>query len=133
MSTVYARNRKRTPFDPVDFAARLQDLITKQCGDERYVPKKWRLLLGQDLISKADELMDNVMYANGLNAKDEKQKLLRLIYQRKAYINCDQLDRKIARLITVVPTADAGGMHDILEMLGKTQTAIYNWMRAERG
>ena len=133
MSSVYARNRTRTPFDAVDFSAALQDEITKLCGDEKYVTKKWRLLLGQDLISKTDELMDNVMYANGLNTKDERQRKIRQNYQRKAYINCDQLDRKLARLITVVPTANAGGMHDILKLLGDTQSAIYRWMRGERG
>lgn len=133
MSTVYARNRKKTPFDSVDFAAALQDAITKHCGDEKYVPKKWRLLIGQDLISKADELMDNVMYANGLNTKDERQMKLRAEYQRRAFINCDQIDRKLARLIAVVPSANAGSMHDILNLLSKTQNAIYRWMRGERG
>lgn len=133
MSSVYARNRKQTPFDPLDFAAALQDAITKQCGDERYVPKKWRLLLGQDLLKKTDELMDNVMYANGLNTKEERQRKLRQDYQRMAYINCDQIDRKLARLIEVVPTANAGGMHDILKLLADTQGAVYRWMRGERG
>jgi len=60
MSSVYARNRKKTPFDAVDFAAALQDAITKHCGDEKYVPKKWRLLIGQDLISKGELTAEDV-------------------------------------------------------------------------
>ena len=74
-----------------------------------------------------------MMYANGLNTKDDRQKNLRTEYQRMAFINCDQLDRKLARLITVVPSADAGGMRDILDLLNRTQNAIYRWMRGERG
>lgn len=56
MSNVYTRNRKKTPFDVLANAEKLQDLVTLYVMNERYVPKKWRFMIGQDLIKKIDEL-----------------------------------------------------------------------------
>lgn len=49
MSNVYTRNRKKTPFDVLANAEKLQDLVTLYVMNERYVPKKWRFMIGQDL------------------------------------------------------------------------------------
>lgn len=40
MSNVYTRNRKKTPFDVLANAEKLQDLVTLYVMNERYVPKK---------------------------------------------------------------------------------------------
>lgn len=40
MSNVYTRNRKKTPFDVLANAEKLQDLVTLYAMNERYVPKK---------------------------------------------------------------------------------------------
>ena len=64
MSNVYTRNRKKTPFDVLANAEKLQDLVTLYVMNERYVPKKWRFMIGQDLIKKIDELNDNIIAAN---------------------------------------------------------------------
>ena len=62
--SVYTKDRAHTTFTPVDNAAKLMDEITLYVYKERYVPKKYRLTLGTDLIRKVDELYDNVTYAN---------------------------------------------------------------------
>lgn len=46
MSNVYTRNRKKTPFDVLANAEKLQDLVTLYVMNERYVPKKWRFMIG---------------------------------------------------------------------------------------
>ena len=51
MSNVYTRNRKKTPFDVLANAEKLQDLVTLYVMNERYVPKKWRFMIGQDPVS----------------------------------------------------------------------------------
>lgn len=66
MSNVYTRNRKKTPFDVLANAEKLQDLVTLYVMNERYVPKKWRFMIGQDLIKKIDELNDNIIAANSM-------------------------------------------------------------------
>lgn len=72
MSNVYTRNRKKTPFDVLANAEKLQDLVTLYVMNERYVPKKWRFMIGQDLIKKIDELNDNNNgNSNNWNASNE--------------------------------------------------------------
>ena len=72
MSNVYTRNRKKTPFDVLANAEKLQDLVTLYVMNERYVPKKWRFMIGQDLIKKIDELNDNIIAANSIYAMNEQ-------------------------------------------------------------
>lgn len=48
MSNVYTRNRKKTPFDVLANAEKLQDLVTLYVMNERYVPKKWRFMKSPD-------------------------------------------------------------------------------------
>lgn len=97
MSSVYDRNRSHTGFTPIDNAADLMDEVTRYVIKEKYVSKKLRYLLGDDLIRKADEIYDNVTFANEIYASKEN------IRRRRAYWNravacCKQLDRKLQRL-----------------------------------
>ena len=119
MSSVYARDRKHTPFDPVDRCADLQDEISKFLGDEKYVPKKWRLILADNTLAKCDELMDNILAANN-SAKGSEIRQERI---KAAIINCVQLDRKLARLQNTVPTASGGSMKRIIQLLTETEIA----------
>ena len=120
MSSVFARDRKYTPFDPIDFCADLQDELSKYLGSEKYVPKKWRFLLAQGTLEKCDELMDNILDANAKKKGSEKRK------ERigDAITNCIQLDRKLARLKNVVPTASGGSMTRVIELLTETEMAV---------
>ena len=72
MSSVYDRNRSHTGFTPIDNAADLMDEVTRYVIKEKYVSKKLRYLLGDDLIRKADEIYDNVTFANEIYASKEK-------------------------------------------------------------
>ena len=125
MSGVYARNRKGTPYDPIDIGAQLQDKISKFVGDEKYVPKKWRFLLGVRILDKVDEMMDLAIDANSINIKDHPE----LEYKRKekwhdARTCLTKLDRQIARLINVCPTANAGDMTEIIKLLDSEDVAL---------
>ena len=71
MSGVHERDRGETGFAPVDYAASLQDSVTTYVMNEKYVPKKWRYVLGIDAIRKADEIYDSVSYANKIWLKPE--------------------------------------------------------------
>ena len=125
MSGVYARNRKGTPFDPIDTGSKLQDKLASFIGNEKYVPKKWRFILGTRILDKVDEMMDLSIEANSINTtkhpelKDNRKKLW-----HEARTKCTQLDRQIARLINVCPQSDAGDMTEIITLLDDEDLAL---------
>lgn len=82
MNNVYTRNRKKTNFDVVTNAEKLQDMITLYIMGENKVPKKWRFMIGKGVIEKIDELNDNVIAANSIYAMNEED-----LARRKAYLN----------------------------------------------
>lgn len=132
MSSVYDRNRSHTGFTPIDNAADLMDEVTRYVIKEKYVSKKLRYLLGDDLIRKADEIYDNVTFANEIYASKEN------IRRRRAYWNravacCKQLDRKLQRLRNMNPEATADSMKDILKLLSGEKKAIAERLERERG
>ena len=128
---VYARNKTHTGFTPVDNAANLMDEVTRYVYKEKYVPKKYRLTLGLDLIRKADEIYDNVTYANRIYLKKENVKLRRS-YWNKAYANCEQLDRKLQRLKNVVENVTPESMRTIFELLNNEKGSITERIERER-
>ena len=132
MSSVYDRNRSHTGFTPIDNAADLMDEVTRYVIKEKYASKKLRYLLGDDLIRKADEIYDNVTFANEIYASKEN------IRRRRAYWNravacCKQLDRKLQRLRNINPEATADSMKDILKLLSGEKKAIAERLERERG
>lgn len=121
MSNVYTRNRKKTPFDVLANAEKLQDLVTLYVMNERYVPKKWRFMIGQDLIKKIDELNDNIIAANSIYAMSEQDLASRKAYAQKAIANGYQLQRKLSRLIRCVPSATAASLEEITSLLSQDE------------
>ena len=64
MSSVHKRLRRETELQFMKTAWDLQMRLTEYLMKDKNLPKKWRLLLGQPLIAKVDELVDNLNYAN---------------------------------------------------------------------
>lgn len=118
MSGVYARNRKQTHFDPVDTAAALQDEVTRYIMNEKRIPKRWRQVVGLPLVQMADLISDLAIDANE-TWPDEKHIEERRELWRKTIKACKKLDRKLARVQNTVPSATAGSMATILELLDK--------------
>lgn len=125
MSSVYAGDRRHTPYDPVDYGADLQDELSKFLADEKYVPKKWRLILGASTLAKADELMDNIIFMNST----PKGSKIRTERTSMAIINCVQLDRMLSRLINTIPTASGGSMKKIIKDLTKVESGLRRALR----
>ncbi|GFI27271.1 hypothetical protein IMSAGC012_02398 [Lachnospiraceae bacterium] len=132
MSNVYVRNRKKTKFDVVTNAEKLQDDITLYVMNERFVPKKWRYMIGEDLIAKIDELNDNAIAANSIYATKEKDLETRKTYQQRAIINGYQLQRKLTRLIRCVPSATASSLEDIIALLEEEIKDIKGWRKNDK-
>lgn len=129
MSNVYTRNRKKTPFDVLANAEKLQDLVTLYVMNERYVPKKWRFMIGQDLIKKIDELNDNIIAANSIYAMNDQDLASRKAYAQKAIANGYQLQRKLSRLIRCVPSATAASLEEITNLLSQEIDDLKGWRK----
>lgn len=132
MSNVYARNRKKTKFDVVANAEKLQDEITLYVMDETKVPKKWRFMIGKGLIEKIDELNDNVIAANSIYATNDKELEDRRRYEQRAINNGYQLQRKLARLIRCVPSATASSLETITELLKEEIDDLNGWRKNDK-
>lgn len=132
MSNVYTRNRKKTNFDVVTNAEKLQDMITLYIMDESKVPKKWRFMIGKGVIEKIDELNDNVIAANSIYAMNEEDLARRKAYQQRAISNGYQLHRKLARLIRCVPTATASSLEETLNLLTEEIDDLKGWKKNDK-
>lgn len=132
MSQVYLKDRKETAYDPVDCAADLQDILTRYVMNEKYMPKKWRFVVGIKLIEKVDELTDYVIAANETWAKGKTNMELRHKYWRAAYIACKQLDRKLQRAKTNIDTVTPDSLKTVIELLAKEEGLLIHKIRSDK-
>ncbi len=114
---VYARERKETTTKYVATAQALQTGIIQYLVKEKFVPKKYRYILVQDIIAKANELLDNVVAANSIFPNTEERLRSRLQYMEKAIVNCYQIENKFLCMIRVIPTVNAENLKGITSNL----------------
>ena len=106
--------------------------ITLYVMNERYVPKKWRFMIGQDLIKKIDELNDNIIAANSIYAMNDQDLASRKAYAQKAIANGYQLQRKLSRLIRCVPSATAASLEEITNLLSQEIDDLKGWRKNDK-
>lgn len=132
MSNVYKRLRGKTTTQFEINALQLQMLITKYCVKEKYVPKKYRLLIGVPLVNKADELVDNISFANSIYATNEDELRLRKNYQAKAIANCYQLQNLIIKLEMTVDSVTIDSLNEIIDLLCNELNLLVAWKKSEK-
>lgn len=132
MSNVYKRLRGKTTTQFEINALQLQMLITKYCVKEKYVPKKYRLLIGVPLVNKADELVDNISFANSIYATNENELRLRKNYQAKAIANCYQLQNLIIKLEMTVDSVTIDSLNEIIDLLCNELNLLVAWKKSEK-
>lgn len=134
MSNVFARLRGRTGTQFEITALELQAEITKYCTKEKYVPKKYRLLIGVPLINKVNELTDNISFANTIYPKTSTAQELekRRIYQCKAIANCYQLQNLIIALETTVETVTIKSLDKIIDLLCEERKLLIAWKKSDK-
>ena len=132
MSSVYKRNRQETELQFMVLAVDLQCELTKYMVKEKFVPKKWRLLIGQDMIKKVDELVDNVTAANSIFPMTEEQMQKRRNLQEDAICNCYQLHHKIVRMEKCIQTVTAESLANIIELLSKEVITLKRWKKTDK-
>lgn len=132
MSNVYKRLRGKTTTQFEINALQLQMLITKYCVKEKYVPKKYRLLIGVPLINKADELVDNIFFANSIYVTNDEELRLRKNYQTKAIANCYQLQNLIIKLEMTVDSVTIDSLNEIIDLLCNELILLVAWKKSEK-
>ena len=132
MSSVHKRLRKETELQFMQTAWELQFELTKFVMREKNLPKKWRLILGCPIIEKVDELVDNLTYANCIYPTSISDVELREKYQKRAVVNCWQLQNKLVRMIECVETVKIEKMETVISLLSDAENLIKKWKKSDR-
>ena len=132
MSSVHKRLRKETELQFLKTAWDLQFELTKFVMREKNLPKKWRLIIGQPIIAKVDELIDNLNFANCIYPTCIEDVKIREQYQQKAIANCWQLQNKLVRMIECVDSVKIEKMENIINLLSDSEILIKKWKKSDK-
>lgn len=132
MSNVYARNRKETKLQFMVNALELQRDIVQTILREKVVPKKFRLILGTDIVHKANELVDNLTFANNVFTIDEETLLTRTLYQEQAKSNCYQLQNLLICLTNCVDTFKNENCTKFIDRIAHEIELINGWIASNK-
>lgn len=132
MSNVLQRKREETELSFYIYGQQLQMEITKYIVNDKYIPKKWRYLIGQSLVDKVDELMDNIIFANTIYPAIEEELITRKKYQTMAIANCYQIQNKLLRLINCLDSVSINSLSPIIDLLGKEVSILKNWKKSSK-
>lgn len=131
MSNVYKRLRGKTDTQFIVNALELQTLITQYCVKEKFVPKKYRLLIGVPLINKVDEMVDNITFANAIYVTNERESEKRKEYQIKAISNCYQLQNYIIKLEKTIDSVTISSLDKIIDLLCNELNLLKAWKKSD--
>ncbi len=131
MSNVYKRFRGETETQFIINALELQSELTKYCTKEKFIPKKYRLLIGVPIINKVDELVDNITFANSIYPTNTTEAEQRKEYQVKAIANCFQLQNYIVKLEKTVDSVTISSLDKIIDLLCVELNLLKAWKKSD--
>ena len=131
MSNVYKRFRGETKTQFIINALELQSELTRYCTKEKFIQKKYRLLIGVPIINKVDELVDNITFANSIFPTNETEIEQRKEYQVKAIANCFQLQNYIVKLEKTVDSVTISSLDKIIDLLCVELNLLKAWKKSD--
>lgn len=131
MSNVYKRFRGETETQFIINVLELQSELTRYCTKEKFIPKKYRLLIGVPIINKVDELVDNITFANSIFPTNETEIEQRKEYQVKAIANCFQLQNYIVKLEKTVDSVTISSLDKIIDLLCVELNLLKAWKKSD--
>ena len=131
MSNVYKRFRGETETQFIINALELQSELTRYCTKEKFIPKKYRLLIGVPIINKVDELVDNITFANSIYPTNITEAEQRKEYQVKAIANCFQLQNYIVKLEKTVDSVTISSLDKIIDLLCVELNLLKAWKKSD--
>jgi len=132
MSNVYKRMRGETETQFIVNALELQALLTQYCVKEKYIPKKYRLLVGVPTINKVDEMVDNITFANSIYPTNETELKERKKYQVRAIANCFQLQNYIVKLEKTIDSVTIKSLDKIIDLLCIELNLLKAWKKSDK-
>lgn len=132
MSGVHHKDRQDTALTFVVLGQEIQAEVTKIVMSEKSMPKKYRNIVGVNLINKADEMMDNIIMANSIYASDVDKLAERNHYQDMAIINCYQIQSRLLRIASCVSAFKVGRLRVISELLERETAVLKKWRRSNK-
>ena len=130
--SVHKRFRTETKLQFLITGLELQVELTKFVMKDKFIPKKYRLLLGADIIRTVDELVDNITDANSIFPDSDEKLKMREILQIKAIGDCYKLHNKIVRLEKCVETVKIDNLGKIIELLSQETALIKKWKKSDK-
>ena len=113
-------------------ALELQSLLTQYCVKEKYVPKKYRLLIGVPIINKVDEMVDNITFANSIYPTNEAELQERKRYQVRASANCFRLQNYIIKLEKTIDSVTISSLDKIIDLLCIELNLLKAWKKSDK-
>lgn len=132
MSNVYARKRSLSELQFYKTGQQLQTEITKFVMNDKKLPKKWRLVIGNKLINTVDSMMDNIIAANSIFPTDEELLKKRSLYQTYANNNCFQIQNQLIRMYNCVPSVTLKSLMNIITLLHQEKNFIKTWKKSNK-
>ena len=132
MSGVFKRFRGRTETQFEINALKIQSLLIKYAASEKFVPKKYRLLIGVPLVEKGCELVNNITYANSIKAENEADVQLRKKYQSRAIANCFQIQNLLVNLEMTVDKVTIKSLEEIITLLCDELPLLISWRKGDK-
>ena len=128
----YARQRAESSQAFFAVGQKLEIAVIKYVMTEKYVPKKWRYMIGRDVIDTALKMMNNIVEANSVYCNTEEKLIYRTALQDRAIANVKQLDHKIGVLLRVIDTVTADSIKDISALIFEERENLQKWKKTNK-
>ncbi|MDL2318552.1 hypothetical protein LJC74_05690 [Eubacteriales bacterium OttesenSCG-928-A19] len=84
-------------------ATQLRIELTRLVMNEKHVPKRYRFIFAQPIITMLRNLMNGIIAANTIYPTNDHELEQRRDYQTRAIIHCEQLLQELQYMMTVLP------------------------------
>ena len=128
----YARNRAESNMAFFAIGQKLEAAVVKYIMTEKYIPKKWRYMVGQKIIETAMDMMNNIVEANNVYCNTEEKLKHRGDLQDKAIANVKQLDQSFRLLLMAIDTVTADSIKDISALIFEEKENLQRWKKTNK-
>ena len=132
MANVYRRFRTETDFDILDLSDKLCRLTYSYCMNEKRVPKRARLILGQKLIDYADHIREFSQMANDIYADTEDKLADRIRLETRALSYCNLYESKATDMEELLEGVTCENLREIVDILDELIGKIIKWRKTDR-
>lgn len=114
-----------------DTAYKIRIAVTKFAMNEKYVPKRWRPVVGFKLIEYGEQLMEHVVTANEIRLDTPDELKGRQHHQKKAKIAIHLILDHLAFMIELLEFSP-DTLQEVIAMCDKELSLISGWMRSDK-